>query len=135
MLRTVIISATAAILGVALMREYHRRGGPYFEIPATIEDHIWVGENLTRETILLCRRAAPLLPRGAEVTIMRPSQRPNYDATIYLTGVGLLPHQRVFVPDPDSRRQYVLALREPLDWNGYRLVAEFPEGRLYAYDR
>ena len=135
MLRSVIIYTSAAIFAIALMREYYRRGGPYFEIPQTIEDHVRVGENATREVILLCRRVAPLLPRGAEVTIVIPSQNPNFDATIYLIGVGMLPHQQVFVPDAHLPRQYVLTIREPLDWKGYRLVAQFPEGRLYSYER
>ena len=140
MSRSVLCYATAAILAVLLVRQYHIRGGPYFQLAETTDDHVWVGENVTRDAILACRRAEPHLPPGAEVTVLIPSQNPNCDATIFLTAVGELPRQYVVGPGligttAEDLPDYVIALRETLDHASYERLLSFPEGHLYAIRR
>jgi hypothetical protein len=112
-----------------------RRGGPFFRFPDTVESHTQPGQNNTLDAIRLCNDAQLLLPRGATVTIVRPSQAPDYDATIFLTGVGYLPRQRVVAPRLDGPHDdlpmYVLAVRELLSNPAYEQLATFPEGRVY----
>jgi hypothetical protein len=131
-----IIAATAVVLGVSLVREYRHRGGPYFELPLTIESHTWAAQNNIRDVLALCKRARRFIPRDKTVTALRPSQAPNFDATIYLAAVGNLPRQTVVAPrlDGDERDypQYVLAVRDPFNHPRYMKVAEFSEGALYA---
>jgi hypothetical protein len=56
---------------------------------------------------------------------------------MFLTGVGVLARQRVVSPDLGSNLRselpdVVLAIRDPLHHPMYRLMAEFPEGKVYA---
>ncbi|HEX8172573.1 MAG TPA: hypothetical protein VF824_18705, partial [Thermoanaerobaculia bacterium] len=102
-------------------------------IPETIQDHVWPTPFASRDAIVVCRRAAPLLPRGAEVTVLTPSEAPEYDQTHWLTGLGLLVHQHVVpqkldVPKPP---EYVIAVRDPFPDPRYVRIAVFPEGGLY----
>jgi hypothetical protein len=133
--RRLVIYAAAVVFAAALVHRFHSLGGPYFELPDTIQDHVAVVRWPSADAIVLSRNAAKLLPRGASVTILQPSQAPNYDATHYLTGVGLMPHQLVVKPDLDRRPDYVLALREPLEHPAYRLFKEVEGGRIYQVQR
>lgn len=120
---------------ILLVRQLVRSGGPYFEIPETVYDHVSPGDPpLNRQAIVISRRIAPLLPRGASITVIAPELAPNYDVTHYLTASGFLPHQHVVHPTLAVGEQwpdYIIALGRPLDHPGYRLVREYPEGRLY----
>jgi len=120
---------------VLLVRQLFSRGGPYFEIPETVYDHVSPGSPpLNRQAIVISRRIEPLLPRGASVTVIAPALAPNYDVTHYLTASGFLPHQHVVHPTLGVGEQwpdYIIALGRPLDHPGYRLVREYAEGRLY----
>ena len=133
--RRVVICAAAVVFAIALVHRFHSLGGPYFELPDTIQDHVAVVKWPSADAIVLSRNAAKILPRGASVTILQPSQAPNYDATHYLTGVGLMPHQLVVKPDLDRRPDYVLALREPFEHPAYRLFKEVEGGRIYQVQR
>lgn len=122
-------------MAVLLVRALYYRGGPHFEIPATVFDHETYVTPLTRQAIVMCRRAEPLMPRGASLTVIDPAGAPNYDFTHYLTASGMLPRHRVFHPslkEGEPWPDFVIALGAPLEHPGYRLVREFPEGRLYA---
>jgi hypothetical protein len=136
MARTIVTALTALVLAVALVREYRHRGGPYFEVPFTVESHTWVQQNDIRDVLALCKRARRFIPRGKTVTVVRPGQAPNYDATIYLAAVGNLPRQDVVAPrldgDDDKLPQYVIAVREPFNHPRYVRTADFPEGALYS---
>jgi len=118
-----------------LLLHFRALGGPYFEIPRTVYDHVIPGRPpLTRQAIVMSENVAPLLPRGATLTVISPELEPNWDATHYLTASGLLPHQRVMHPAFGPGQQhpdFVIALGRPFSNPEYRLVREFPEGRLY----
>lgn len=129
--RRVIICAAAIVFAAALIYRFYSLGGPYFELPDTVQDHVSVVRWPSADAIVLAGNAAKILPRGVSVTILQPSAAPNFDVTHYLTGVGLMPHQRVVKPDLDTRPDYVLALREPFDHPAYRLVREVEGGRIY----
>ena len=134
-IRTALIYATSAVLAAFLVGELIHRGGPFFLQPASVEAHAWPGENPTQDVIMLCRRAGVLMPRGATVTVIRPSQAPNFDATYFLAAVGNLPRHRVVAPRMDSAPadlpQYVIAVRGSLDDSRYEKLVDFPEGTLW----
>ena len=133
--RRLIVYAAAIAFAAALVLRFHALGGPYFELPDTVQDHVNVVRWPSADAIVLSRNAAKILPRGATVTILQPSAAPNYDTTHYLTGVGLMPHQRVVKPNLDARPDYVLALREPLEHPAYKLLREVEGGRIYQVQR
>jgi hypothetical protein len=132
--RIVIYAATIVFL-VAIVHRFHWLGGPYFALPDTIQDHVWPSRFMSADAIVLSRRAEPLLPRGATVTLLAPSEAPNYDQTHWLTGLGLLTHQHVVPQKLDDGPQFVIAIRAPLDDPRYALVKTFPEGGLYELKR
>ena len=134
--RSVLIYAAALVFAAALIHRYYALGGPYFELPKTVQDHVAPTMFASRDVILLARAAAEIVPRGATVTAIQPSQAPDYDVTHYLTAVGMMPRHRVVAPtieasDPAALPQFVLAVREPLSNPRYRLYRELPEGRIY----
>ncbi|HKR64621.1 MAG TPA: hypothetical protein VJZ00_12895 [Thermoanaerobaculia bacterium] len=133
--RTLIVYACAAALTAMLVRALYFRGGPYLEVPRTVFDHAGPDALLPRQAIVMCRHVEPLMPRGASVTVIDPQEAPNYDPTLYLTASGFLPRHRVLHPSLDEGQpwpDFVIALAHPLVHRGYRLVREFPEGRLYG---
>jgi hypothetical protein len=132
-MRAALIAATAAILAISLIRIFIDRGGPYFARPETVYEHVSRERHPTVDDILLCRQAAPLMPRGATVTIVKPSEKPNDDTTHLDTAAGLLADQRVVAPT--TRCDFVITIREPLHDPRYRLVRSFPEGDLYSLVR
>ncbi|MDP9360900.1 MAG: hypothetical protein M3P29_05545 [Acidobacteriota bacterium] len=138
--RSVIVYAAVALFAAALVQRYHALGGPYFELPKTVQDHVAPTPFASRDVILLARAAAEIIPRGATVTAIQPSQAPDYDITHYLTASGMMPRHRVVPPtlttsDPAKLPQYVLAVREPLTHPRYRLYRQIPEGRIYEVVR
>ena len=139
-LRTVVIFVAAAILAAVLIRRYHSLGGPYFEFPKTVQDHVAPTFYPSRDVILLAGAAAEIIPRGATVTAIQPSQAPDYDVTLYMTAAGMMPRHRIVPPaltasDPAALPQYVLAVREPFSNPHYRLFRQIPEGRIYEVVR
>ena len=132
MAKRAVVYVSAAVFLVALVGLFVRRGGPYFAKPRTIYDHVQRDRHPTIDDILVCRAAEPLMPHGASVTIVKPSEKPNYDTTHVDTAAGLLPFQRLVAPAERPVADYVITIREPLPDPRYRLVAEFPEGKLYA---
>ncbi|HKR63610.1 MAG TPA: hypothetical protein VJZ00_07750 [Thermoanaerobaculia bacterium] len=132
--RVLVYAATLLFLG-ALVHRFHWLGGPYFALPETIQDHVWPARFLSADAIVLSRRAEPLLPRGATVTLLAPREAPNYDQTHWLTGLGLLTHQRVVPQKLDPPPQYVIAIGDPFDDARYALIKTFPEGYLYELKR
>lgn len=134
--RRVLILLAALVFVAATVKRFHWLGGPYFQLPQTIQDHVWPARFPSADAILLCRQAAPLLARNAEVTVLAPAQAPNYDQTHWLTGLGLLPRQHVVAPDLDGATRdeltdFVIAIGEPFPHPSYHLVQKFPEGALY----
>ena len=130
-----IAYAGAVAMMVLLIRSLHSRGGPYLEIPRTVYDHVTPGPvHLSRQAIVMAEQAGPLMPRGSTLTVVAPELAPNYDVTHYLTVVGFLPRHRVLHPtlgEGEHWPDYVIALGKPFEHRGYRLVREWPEGRLY----
>lgn len=131
--RAVMIYTAAAVLAAALVRHFHALGGPYFAFPQTIQDHVAPVPYPSRDIILLARRAAEIIPRGATVTALQPSLAPNFDVTHWMTAFGMMPRHHVVPPDLESAQppQYVLAVREPFNEPRYRLMSELPAGRIY----
>lgn len=132
--RVVIIVAAAIVFTLATLNRFRWLGGPYSELfPPTIQDHVWPERFASRDAVVLCRRIASTLPRGATATVIQPSQAPNFDQTHWLTGLGMLPHQRVLPPkfDAEPLPDFVVSLREPFTDPRYRLKQSFPEGHLY----
>jgi hypothetical protein len=134
--RIAVIYATCVTLAICLVRELKRRGGPFFSAPATIAAHPWPGRNDIDDVTMLCKRARGFIPRGATVTVIRPSQAPNYEATLFLAAVANLPQHHVIAPRlgaeaGDGTPQYVIAVRESFADIRYEKSAEFPEGTLW----
>jgi hypothetical protein len=135
-----IIYAAAIVFVAAVIHRFHALGGPYFEVPETVQDHVAPHRYLSGDAIVLCRRVEHLLPRGASVTLLAPAEAPNYDQTHWLTGLGMLPYQRVVAPKiegapPEQWPDYVIAIRAPFTHPAYRRIASFPEGSLYEIKR
>jgi hypothetical protein len=130
----VAVAATLLLLAVTV-RHFHWLGGPYFELPETVQDHVWPVPFASRDAIVLARKAAEILPRGTTVTAFQPSTGPDYDVTHFLSAAGVMPHHRVLPPKLDDktaeRPRYVLSVREELQHPAYRLLASFPEGYIY----
>jgi hypothetical protein len=139
-IRSITIYCSAIVLTLLLVRHLRGLGGPYFEIPDTIYDRVPGAPHLSRQAIVMSRHAAPFMPRGSSVTVIAPTpdmsfDGKNFDATHYMTADAQLPHHRVLHPTLAEEEQwpdFVIALGGPLHHRGYRLVREFPEGRLYA---
>lgn len=138
-LRPMVVYACAAWMMLLLVQEFRSVGGPYFEIPETIFDHVLSEVQLSRQSIVMSRHAEPLMPRGATLTVIAPELAPDYDPTHYLTASGVLPRHRVQHPtlaEGEKWPDFVIALGAlPLEHRGYALLREFPEGRLYAARR
>lgn len=128
----VIVFAAAIVFAGATVHRFRWLGGPYFAFPATIQDHVWPVRFPSRDAIVLSRRAEPLLPRGAKVTILKPAEAPNFDQTHWLTGLGMLPRQHPVAQKVDETQpQYVISIHEEFAHASYEKVATFPEGFLY----
>ena len=128
--RRVVVYAAAAILALALVRQFYSLGGPYFDTPETIQDHVARKRYPSRDAIVMARRASMLIPRGATVTVLMPSQAPNYDPTLYFTATGLMPRHSVV--QPDAKPRYIITVRDPLDDPSYVVQNEFDEGKIYV---
>jgi len=138
-----VIAAATLVLLVAFVHRLYTRGGPYFSPPATIVDHVGPNQHETRDALMLLPRVRPMLPRGALVTCFRPvNGEQNYDMPNFFAAVGQLPDQTVLPPfvaslgsNPSDLVEWVIAVRDPFTHPSYRVVAEFPEGRLYRVVR
>jgi hypothetical protein len=138
-----ILGLATLILLIAFIHRLYTRGGPYFQLPETIVDHVGPNQHETRDALMVLPRIRPLLPRGAQVTCFRPiNGDQNYDVPNYFAAVGQLPDQIVQPPffaaqdvPTTSLIEYVIAIRTPFTHPAYHLVAEFPEGRLYKVTR
>lgn len=135
--RAAVIYAAALVFAFALIHRFVQLGGPYVEIPRTVQDHVSREPYPSRDMILLAARAADVVPRGATVTAIEPSQAPNFDRTLYLTAAGMMPRHRVVPPvlvsdGGAALPQYVLAVRTPLDHPSYQLYRTLTEGRIYT---
>ena len=131
-----MIYVAAALFAAALVHRFHTLGGPYFEFPRTVQDHVTPAPFPSRDVILLAGRAAEIIPRGATVTAIHPPEAPNYDVTLWMTAFGTMPRHRVVPPEFDKAPpQYVLAVRVPFANAKYRLITELPEGRIYELRR
>lgn len=138
-----VVYTAVLLLGIALFVRLFTRGGPYFERPQTIVDHVGTGLHETRAALLLLPKAAEVIPRGAHVACFRPIDGvQQYDTPDFLTAVGLLEHQWIepgftaslTVPREDLV-EYVVAVRDPFTHPHYKPVAGFPEGWVYKVDR
>jgi hypothetical protein len=138
-----VVAVATLILLFAFVHRLYTRGGPYFTRAATIMDHVGPNKHETRDALLLLPKVRRLLPRGAHVTCFRPvNGEQNYDLPNFFAAVGQLPDQAVFPPfvaslgsNPSDLVEYVIAVRDPFTHPNYRVVAEFPEGRLYRVVR
>jgi len=143
-IESVIVYLCTALLIAAFVMRLVTRGGPYFARPQTIVDHVGPGKHETRDALVLLPKVEKLIPRGAEVTCFRPIEgTANADDTAnFYTAVGQLPRQQVQPPftamltvPTGSLVEYVVAVGGPFDHPAYRVIAEFPEGRLYKVER
>jgi hypothetical protein len=139
-----VLTALALLLVAALVGRLYTRGGPYFERPETIVDHVGPGKHELRDALILLPKVRPLLPRGAEVTCFRPVNgwAPEGDTVNFFAAVGQLPHQNVVPPftamfhvQRENLAEYVVAVRDPFTHPAYKELAAFPEGRLYRVQR
>jgi len=123
-----IVAIATLILLTAYITRLFTRGGPYFERPLTIVDHVGPQRHETRDALVLLPKVRPLLPRGARVTCFQPGNRDTMPD--FFAAVGQLPQQTVVSPN-GQLPEYVIAVRQPFTNTSYRVMAEFPEGRLY----
>ena len=131
-LRAIVIYAASAIFAAALVHRFHRLGGPYFVIPETIQDHVAVEPYPSRDAIVITQRAESIIPRGATVTVLMPSQAPNYDPTLYFTATGTMPRHTILAANAKVPPQYIITVREPLNDPAYALHSDFKEGKIYV---
>ena len=143
-LERAVLTVLALLLVAALAGRLYTRGGPYFERPRTIVDHIGPVAHDPRDALVLLPKVRPLLPRGVEVTCFRPvnGAAPAEDSENFLAAVGQLPYHIVdpsFTAMADVPRanlvEYVVAVRDPFTHRDYKEIAAFPEGRLYKVQR
>ena len=139
-----VLTALALLLVAALVGRLVTRGGPYFERPETIVDHVGPTKHELRDALILLPKVRPLLPRGAEVTCFRPVNgwAPEGDTVNFFAAVGQLPYQNVVPPFTamfhvrrENLAEYVVAVRDPFTHPAYKELAAFPEGRLYRVQR
>ena len=142
------VSIAVLLLTAATIVRLAARGGPYFQIPQTVMDHVDRLDapyvvNPTRTPLAVIPKLARFIPRRTEVTCFRPVfGREQYDVPSFLTAIGQLPRNRVLPPfavSLDTPREqlteYVIAIDEPFTHPSYRLIAQVPRGRLYRVDR
>jgi hypothetical protein len=130
-LRERTVYVFALLLTIALCVRLYTRGGPYFEWPWTVFQHVGPGPHEEDDVILACQRAAPLIPRNATVTCFTAAAGVPQPGIDFMTAVGFLPRQRVLPPSADGV-QYVITLgAEPYTHPSYVEIASWPEGRLY----
>ena len=145
---TKIITLSVLLLTAAAVARLALRGGPYFEIPQTVMDHVDRLDapyvvNPTRVPLAVIPRLARFIPRGADVTCFRPAfGREQYDAPSFLTAIGQLPRNHVLPPfavtlhtPREQLTEYVIAIDEPFQHPAYKLIAQVPHGRLYKVER
>jgi hypothetical protein len=124
-----IVAAATLILLLAFVHRLYTRGGPYFEAPLTIVDHVGPRKHETRDALVMLPKVRSLLARGARVTCLQPGNPDKMPD--FFTAVGQLPQQKVVSPDGDLP-EYVIAIGPPFEHPSYREIAAFPpEGRLY----
>jgi hypothetical protein len=120
------------------------RGGPYFDRPATIVEHVLREKHDTRDALLLLEDVRPLLPRGAQVACFSPDKEGKFrnDTAAFHAAVAALPRQFVLPPfsaaegiPKNTLVEYVVAVDNPFTHPDYKLEAEYPTGRLYKVVR
>jgi hypothetical protein len=136
-----LLFALTLLLTVALVARLGSRGGPYFEWPATLMEHVGPGKHETRDALTLLPKIRDRVPRGATITCVRPigaGVTDPDDMPDYLVAIGQLPHHRVVPPffamltvPRRALPRFVVAVGPKFDHPYYHLVAEYPEGRLY----
>ena len=141
--KDIVMLTASVVLAAALLWQLADRGGPYFNHPVTIVEHVARQKHDTRDALLLLPRVRPLLPRNATVTCFHPRDgKWQYDAASFHAAIGQLPQQFVLPPfsaaeniPKETMVRYVVALETPFTNPSYRLVKEFPDGRLYEVVR
>jgi hypothetical protein len=123
-----IVAIATLILLIAFVNRLYTRGGPYFERPRTIVDHVAPQKHETRDALILLPKVRPLLPRGAHVTCFEPGSSDM--SPDFFAAIGQLPQQTVLSPY-GTLPEYIIAVGSKLDDPSYQVIAEFPEGRLY----
>jgi hypothetical protein len=96
-----VIVAACVLLAAATVVRLKRGGGPYFQRPATIVDHLGPREHEVHRELLVLQRAAKSIPRGARVSVI-PDDTPHY-----LTAIAMLPDQTVV----HGKGDYVIDVR------------------------
>lgn len=128
------VYAACILFSLMLVRRFHSLGGPYFTFPDTIQDHVRDTPYPSRDVILLARHMVSVIPPGKKVTVLRPSEAPNYDLTLFYTAIGFMPKHLVVAPDLDSPNppDYVISVHEPLHHPAYRMHIQLDQGYLYS---
>lgn len=138
-LRRVVAYCGAVLLCALVLQRYYAAGAPFFRAPETVLDHVWEGHHPQRNELVVVPQLAPLIPRGAQVTVLQPQNGKVWDDHLtFLTAVGLLPHHVVMHPAgayPDRKHadliEYVIAVDSPLNHPGYEEIAAVKNGWLY----
>jgi hypothetical protein len=141
-LQGAVIWSASLLLVAAFAHRLLTRGGPYFDRPRTVMDHVSPFGHETTDALVVLPEFANLLPRGASVACFRPVGGEAANDGNTLPAVGMLPRQMVVPPFAASLStptrelpDYVVALRDPFTHPQYELIAERPPGRLYRVRR
>ena len=120
------------------------RGGPYFDEPASIVEHVTRQKHDTRDALLLLEDIRPLLPNGAQVACFSPDRDGKFrnDTASFHAAVAALPRQVVLpafsaaegIPK-ETLVEWVVAVDNAFTHPAYHLEAEYPTGRLYKVVR
>lgn len=96
-----LIVAACVLLAAATVVRLKRGGGPYFQRPATVVDHLGPREHEVHREILVLQRAAKTIPRCSRVSVI-PDDTPHY-----LTAIAILPDQIIV----HGKGDYVIDVR------------------------
>jgi len=99
--RRIVFAAACVLLAAATVVRLYRGGGPYFQRPQTIVDHLGPREHEMHRELLKLQSAAKTIPRGARVSVI-PDDTPHY-----LAAIAALPDHVVV----HGRGDYVIDVR------------------------
>ncbi|HVG24091.1 MAG TPA: hypothetical protein VND45_08065 [Thermoanaerobaculia bacterium] len=111
-------------------REHFARGGP--GLARTIASHSSTSPKSAEETVLLFEEANRVVPRGAEITVLKPLNR-NDDQQVLRFSHGQLPYHRV-VPQSEQP-DFIITLGAPLNDPRYEQIASNPAGMIWRRTR
>ena len=122
---------TLSLLCLAIATQEHfARGGP--QLARTIASNSSTSPKSAEDTLLLFEYATKHVPRGASITVFKPSNRAD-DKQVLRFSHGQLPYHRV-VPQSESP-DFIITLGAPLADDRYELIHAADAGAIWKRTR